>query len=154
MRIYCASKTTHIEFWKALRAAGVPLTACWLDWEGNENGAVPSPEAWSEHWDGCISGAASADIVLLFMQAGERHMGSLLEVGSALSAGKRVYAVLPSSEGLSFRFHPAVTVFASLPDAIEAIRALQDSANTLTAGATKPTPTYKPTIASTQLSSS
>jgi hypothetical protein len=127
LKIYPASKTAHLEFWNALRAAGLPIEADWLDWSGNENGSVPSALEWSEHWAGCISSAASADIVLLYMKEGERHCGALLEAGAALSAGKRVYAVLPN-EGLSFRHHENVTCFPTLAEAVTAILELEQAA--------------------------
>jgi hypothetical protein len=120
VKLYPASKTAHLEFWRALRAAGLPIEAPWIGWSGNENGAQPSPTEWGKHWQSCCSGAAQADIVLLYMREGERHCGALVECGAALSAGKRVFAVLPD-EGLSFRYHPNVTVFDSLSDAVSAI---------------------------------
>jgi hypothetical protein len=120
VKLYPASKTAHLEFWRALRAAGLPIEAPWIDWSGNENGSVPSALEWRDHWAGCISSAASADIVLLYMKEGERHCGALIEAGAALSAGRRVFAVLPE-DGLSFRYHPNVTVFDSLSDAVSAI---------------------------------
>jgi hypothetical protein len=123
MRIYPASKTIHIDFWRALRAAGVPIKADWLDWQGNETGAEPTSEAWGEHWTGCVKGAAEADILLLYIREGERHCGALIEAGAALAAGKKVFAIVPDG-GLSFRHHPNVAVFRSLEEAIKAIGAM------------------------------
>ena len=123
LKIYPASKTVHLEFWRALCSAGVPIEADWLDWSGNQNGSVPSATEWRDHWSACISGAAQADAVLLYMKSGENHCGALLEAGACLGAGGRVIAVLPD-EGLSFRYHPNVICVERLSDAVELIRKL------------------------------
>jgi hypothetical protein len=119
MKIYPASKSRHLDFWRALRGAGVDIRASWLDAPFNFDGSEPTPEAWSEHWT--ISEAAAADVVLLYARADENQMGALLETGAALAAGKQVFAVSPHQ--WSFRQHPRVTNFESLEEAVAAIMA-------------------------------
>jgi hypothetical protein len=43
--IYVASKTKHLEFWRALRAAGLPIVASWIDSEINLSDLEPSSDA-------------------------------------------------------------------------------------------------------------
>ncbi len=40
MKVYCASKVrNHREHWTALRAAGIPIVASWIDWDRNSDRA-------------------------------------------------------------------------------------------------------------------
>jgi hypothetical protein len=66
--------------------------------------------------------AASCDILLLVMQPGENHFGSLLECGAALGAGKTIFLVSPHTKPF-LRNHPRVRSFATLAEAITAIMA-------------------------------
>ena len=99
MQIYVASKTIHLPFWQALRAAGVPIVASWIDWPGNSGEIEPTSDEWSEHWQRCLSEASEADVTLLCATEGERQMGALLECGAALAAGTR--GARAAAEGLS-----------------------------------------------------
>jgi hypothetical protein len=72
---YCASKSKHAPFWQALRAAGVPIVASWIDAPFNHDGSELSADGWAEHWDLCCREAAEADIVLMYACAEERQMG-------------------------------------------------------------------------------
>jgi hypothetical protein len=76
------------------------------------NGADLTPAEWAEHWQRCCREAAEADIALMVACAEERQMGALVEVGSALGAGKRVFlyrhtigrgSIIPAS-GCSIRW--------------------------------------------------
>ena len=93
MRIYVASKTKHLPFWQALRAASVPIVASWIDWPGNSSTEQPTSDEWADHWSRCIAEAAAADITLMYAAEDERQMGALIECGAALAAGKRVFVV-------------------------------------------------------------
>jgi hypothetical protein len=121
MRIYVASKARHASWWKALRAANVPIVSSWIDWPGNSTGVEPSSDAWSDHWSRCITEAANADVCLFVCNDGEQACGQLIEAGAALAAGKRVFIV--SSYTWTFADHPRCRVFGSLADAITAIMA-------------------------------
>ena len=50
LTVYCASKAKHAPWWRALRAANVPITSTWIDWEGNSGGVEPTSDMWSDHW--------------------------------------------------------------------------------------------------------
>jgi hypothetical protein len=80
--VYVASKSRHWPWWAALRAAGIPIAASWIDAEFNRTGAEP-PD-WALHWMKCIDEAAAADVTLMFADNAERQMGALVEVGAAL----------------------------------------------------------------------
>jgi hypothetical protein len=93
LTVYCASKARHNEWWKALQAAGLPIIASWISWEGNTTDAKPTADMWSRHWEKCIEQAAAADICLFVSNGGETACGSLIEAGASLAAGKQVYVV-------------------------------------------------------------
>jgi hypothetical protein len=117
--LYVASKARHWPFWAALRSAGINIISRWIDWPANLTGVEPTQEQWSEHWTRCIREAASAEICIVLLRAGEQHAGALLEAGAALAAGRRVYMV--DEIGFSFAHHPSVRRFATLAQAVEAV---------------------------------
>jgi hypothetical protein len=121
VKVYPASKSCHWPWWSALRAAGVPISATWLDWSHNHDKTEPTSDEWTEHWSRCCREAAEADITLMFARDGENQNGALLEVGSALGAGRQVFLVSPHA--WSWKHHPRVRVFASLEAAVTAIMA-------------------------------
>jgi hypothetical protein len=118
---YCVSL---VRAWLlALQAAGVPFNASWLTWQFNSDAALePTQDEWEEHSDRCSREAAEADITLFVAQDGENHFGALLEVGAALSAGKRVFLVSPH-EWPFLRCNPRCRSFETLADAVTAIMA-------------------------------
>ena len=122
MKVYVGSKARHWQFWGALRAAGVPIVASWIDAPFNHTGEEPSEDAWSLHWQKCVREAAECDILLLYGGPDERQLGSLIEAGAALAHNKRVFVVAPTAH-FSFANHPRCRVFNTLADAIEAIMA-------------------------------
>lgn len=86
MTIYVASKTYHAPWWRALRAAGVPIIATWID--------EPDPcDNYPALWQRCIQEAAHAAVTLVYAAPGEVLKGGLIECGAALSAGKRIVQV-------------------------------------------------------------
>lgn len=121
MKIYVASKSRHWPFWAALRAAGIPIAASWVDTEFNRTPGAEPPD-WALHWMKCIDEAAASDVLLIFAGADENQNGALVEVGAALAAGKRVYLVAPHD--WSWARHSNVRRFDTLADAIAAITKL------------------------------
>jgi hypothetical protein len=114
---YVASKSKHYYWWQALRAAGLPIAASWLDWPGNRGELGLTEQDWREHSEKCLREAASCDVLLLHAQDGEAHFGALLECGAALAAGKTVFLVAPHHWPF-LRCHPLVRSFDSLSAAI------------------------------------
>ena len=77
--VYVASKAKHSHWWRALRAAGVPISATWVDAELNEAGAdEPTADAWRDHWDKCVAEAAEAELCLFVCNEGETACGALI----------------------------------------------------------------------------
>jgi hypothetical protein len=120
--VYVASKSRHWPFWSALRSAGIPLIASWIDAEFNRTGEEPSADAWRSHWLACCEQAASADVTLMFAQEDERQMGALIEAGACLGAGKWLFLVTPHP--WSFKHHPRVRCFDTLEAAVQAIMSM------------------------------
>ena len=74
MRVYVASKSKHWPFWAALRVAGIPIHAGWIDAEFNRTGEEPNPDAWARHWETCCREAAAADVTLMYAGNEERQL--------------------------------------------------------------------------------
>jgi hypothetical protein len=107
---------------QALRAAGIPIEADWIDSPLNfPGGDKPTPDQWSRHWRACIDQAAAADITLFVANEGETQCGALCEIGAALAAGRQVFVV--SDYDWSIAHHPTCRTFPDLSAAIRAIKA-------------------------------
>lgn len=109
--IYTASKTRHAAKWRELRASGVPVNATWIDEAG-----VGETACFADLWCRCISEAASARIVLLYVEQGDNLKGALVEVGAALASGVPVHVVGPVND--SWLHHPLVRRFQTVEEAI------------------------------------
>ena len=86
--IYVASKTVHASMWREFRRDGWPIIATWIDEAG--------PGQTADHADlavRCIAEASTARATIFYCRPGELHKGSLIEVGAALAAGRRVLQV-------------------------------------------------------------
>ena len=86
--IYVASKTVHAPMWRDFRRDGWPIIATWIDEAG--------PGQTADHADlavRCIAEASAARATIFYCRPGELHKGSLIEVGAALAAGRRVLQV-------------------------------------------------------------
>jgi hypothetical protein len=124
LRCYVSSKArrAEIDMWKALRGAGLPIVADWLDSPINRDGAKPSADAWARHWQKCLDQSGQADITLFYAPEGATQCGSLVKIGSALQAGRMVWIV--SDYEWSIAHHPCCRVFKSIEDAISSLVAL------------------------------
>jgi hypothetical protein len=125
MLTYPASKSCWAPWWRALRACGLPIQASWLDWPANFDPSIePSPDGWERHVSTCLSEAAAADVLLLYVQDSEQHLGALLETGAALGAGRTVFLISPH-EWPFLRNHPHVRNFATLEAAVAALMSMK-----------------------------
>lgn len=88
--IYIASKSKHGHRWQTLRAAGYPVVSTWIDESGE--GATSD---WADLWDRCIGEASGAAALVMYVEPGEIHKGSLVELGAALHADVPVFWVGP-----------------------------------------------------------
>jgi hypothetical protein len=96
MKIYPASKARPAELalWTALRGAGLPLVADWIDSPINRIEADDvTPDMWARLWQRNLEQAAAADICLFYAPEGLTQCGSLIEIGCALQSGKEIWIV-------------------------------------------------------------
>jgi hypothetical protein len=105
--------------WTALRGAGLPIVADWIDAKLNRDDIRPSSDTWARHWETCLEQSAAADITIFFAPEGATQCGSLIEIGSALQAGKQVWIV--SDYEWSISHHPRCRVFRSIEACVAAV---------------------------------
>jgi hypothetical protein len=65
----------------------------------------------------CLSEAAEADILLLYVEQEKQHLGALLDAGAALGAGKWVCLCSPHLWPF-LRNHPRVRSFDNVAEAV------------------------------------
>jgi hypothetical protein len=114
VKIYVASKarSAEITMWTALRGADVPIVADWIDSSINRSDTKPPADAWARHWERCLEQSAAADITIFYAPEGATQCGSLIEIGSALQAGREVWVV--SDYEWTIAHHPRCRVFRSI----------------------------------------
>jgi hypothetical protein len=125
LTVYCASKAgpAEIALWTALRGAGLPIIATWIDAEINRTDRAPADDEWSRHWQRCLEESSSADITIFYAPLGPTQCGSLIEIGSALASGREVWIV--SDYEWSISPHPRCRVFKSIEACVATIMARQ-----------------------------
>jgi hypothetical protein len=121
VRVYVASKArpAEIAMWTALRGAGLPIVADWIDSPINRTGTAPAPDMWARHWQICLEQSGSADITIFYAPEGATQCGSLIEIGSALASGRAVWIV--SDYEWSISHFPRCCVFKSIEAAVAAV---------------------------------
>lgn len=124
--IYVASRASLPErpaYWRALRAAGWPIVSTWID-EAGPGETADLRELWAR----IIREISSARGLVLHVETDDFPLkGALIEVGAALSLGKRVGVYAPgvvledhSMRPLgSWAAHPLVRLCTTLADARE-----------------------------------
>ena len=92
MRFYTAGKIWHAPKFQHLRdALGLPVNARWIDLDALHPLVVHRK---GDLWQMCLEDVTSSDFLLLYSEdTAEEQRGALVEIGMALAAGKRVYAV-------------------------------------------------------------
>jgi hypothetical protein len=119
MKICVASKKKHAPLWRTMRDNhGNDIISTWIDNIGR------TTEQFKTLSVDCLNEAIAADVTILYCKSGENIKGAFFEVGAALSAGKKVFAVTEecSSNRHIFNFHPNWTNFKNLNDALEAAK--------------------------------
>ncbi|WP_201829673.1 hypothetical protein [Microvirga zambiensis] len=114
MKIYTASKTSHADKWKALRADGWNVISTWIDEAG-----IGETECFTDLWHRCISEAAEADYLIVYREPGEVLKGAFVEVGAALASGRPVLAI--GCDEFSFTKHVSVYPYPTLEAALSII---------------------------------
>jgi hypothetical protein len=114
--VYVASASRYAPLWRSLRAAGLDISASWID-------QTEATEAEGQRRrDRRLSEAAEAEVVILYHELAEAPTLSLQEAGAALAMGKRVLSVGPRDTALGRSGHPNWVHCHSL---VEALRRLQ-----------------------------
>ncbi len=114
MTIYTASKVRHAQMWKSMRDNGIDIISTWID-EAGPGESMDMVDLATR----CIKESSEADALLLYGEVDEILKGALLEVGSALASGKKVYCVgtfASYPRGLSY--HPNWINCNSIEDAL------------------------------------
>jgi hypothetical protein len=85
--IYVASKIYHASMWRSFRKKGYPIISSWID-------EVDYPtEDYTDLWQRCLYESSHARALVIFCRSGEQLKGAFIELGSALNAGVKVFAV-------------------------------------------------------------
>jgi hypothetical protein len=126
--VYIASRLKFAPQWRAMRAAGVPLASSWIDQMDEVGGRLAGDDA-SQAWITNINEASTARGLVLYCEEGNFLKGGLVEVGAALSAGKRVIQVgdceslriSASGDPLTLTKHPLWGLADSVEEAVAMI---------------------------------
>jgi hypothetical protein len=126
VRVYFAAKSKHANLGRQLRSQLAPhnidIRSSWLDYPDDFETRA-TKEDWQKLWTLCSDEASRCDICLVILKKAEIARGSLCEWGAAMSHGKRVFVVHPKNvKAPDARWHPLVTEFCSLADAISALK--------------------------------
>lgn len=114
--IYIASKTKHADRWRFLRdQIGEPIISTWID----EAGPGESRDL-SDLWRRCINEASTADVLIIYREAGEELKGAWVELGAALASAVKVFAV--GIEEFTVARDSRIRHFPSMKQAIAATR--------------------------------
>ncbi|MDE2105160.1 MAG: hypothetical protein KGL39_48480 [Patescibacteria group bacterium] len=114
MKIYAASKTRHASYWQKLRASGVNIISTWID-EAGPGQTKDSAELAAR----CLREIAECDALLLYVVDDDEPKGAFFEAGAALAIGKPVRIVAPLYKVGIFQYHPLVTHFRCVAEALE-----------------------------------
>src|SRR6266536_791197 len=124
--VYFASKSKHAHLGRQLRtelAPHIEIRSYWLDYPDDFEKHATKDD-WQKLWTLCCDESARCDICLVMHKKAEIGRGSFVEWGCAMSHGKRVFVIHPKNAKVpEARWHPLVTEFHSLPDAISALKA-------------------------------
>ena len=114
MKIYTASKTRHAKYWQQLRAQGVNIISTWIDEAGP--GQTKDPAELAQR---CLTEIVKCDALLLYITDTDEPIGAFFEAGAALAIGKPVMVVAPLYKIGIFKYHPLVTHFMCVADALD-----------------------------------
>lgn len=86
--IYIASKACHAPKWRFLRDSGHPIISTWID----EAGPGQTTD-FNDLWSRCIHESSTADVLVVYREAGEVLKGGWVEVGAALAYGVPIIGI-------------------------------------------------------------
>ncbi len=120
--IYTASKTKHAPKWLQLRAEGINVISTWID----EYMAGQST-CLQDLAIRCIEEPQKADVTLLYCEPEDNLRFALVEVGAALSAGKKIIVIGggPSVSQTMIK-HPNINTVSSISEALAIVEQMQN----------------------------
>ena len=124
--LYVSSRVAHLPMWARLRAGGMPIISTWIN-------HAKTPEDFSMLWRTIEREIQQCSAFVLYVMEPDDFplKGALVEVGMALTAGRRVFVALEDGielEGDTFRplgswiKHPGVTLVHQTNALDEALR--------------------------------
>lgn len=119
--IYVASKRQHVELWRTWRRRGYNIISSWIDLEGG----VEVDKLGREYWPLWLAEAGAAEFLIFYAAPWDgRQDGALLEIGTALAAGRTILCVgvsdslkTANGEWADFTYHPRWQRILSLEEA-------------------------------------
>jgi hypothetical protein len=111
--IYIASKTKHAHKWCELKEKGYPINSTWI-----YESKVGETSDFHDLWHRCLTESASCDILIVYKEPEDILKGAWIEVGSALSNNKKVFAV--GIEEFTIAKYKNITHFKTIEDAFNA----------------------------------
>lgn len=121
-KIYIASKMHHAPRWReAYSREDIHIVSRWPFLEPSIDSR---PSNCRKFWQDDFIDIQTADIIIVYVEEGEKLRGALVEVGVALAFGKFVVVIGDYPDFGTWRFHPQVVCAADFEDAIAMVKRL------------------------------
>ena len=119
LKIYTASRFTKAEIWfDILKQNDFKHTfiSRWL--RHYQLGTIETPERAYKFWQENLEDIKDADLVLYYAEPDDVQGGALVEIGAALAYEKKVLMVGSNVSHRSWQYHPLISRFCSINDAL------------------------------------
>lgn len=108
-KIYIASKAHHRPRWRAVRDNGYEIVSQWIDTEDKFT-LDPTDLDFVKLWEMCLADIKSCDVLVLYVEDGERLKGALVELGAAIALNKEIIVTGRIGDNGSWHNHPKIEV--------------------------------------------
>lgn len=111
-KIYIASKAIHRPMWRYLRDRwDFHIISTWIDTPDEFIGVTDEVNLdYTKLWLSCVNDVRNCDVLVMYVEEGERMKGALIELGIALGLGKEVIVTGPVGDNGTWHHHPKVEV--------------------------------------------
>jgi hypothetical protein len=113
-KIYIASKAKHRPRWRDFRdVMGYDIISKWIDTEDTYIGisvADNSDLDYTKLWRECVQDVKDCDVLVMYVEEGERMKGALIELGIALGLRKEIIVTGPLGDNGTWHHHDLVEV--------------------------------------------